>query len=527
MKHLSASVKVGILVVALILGAYAVWKLVGARPSGSKSIEVWAKLKDAAGLPLGSRVVIAGLEIGEIARLSIEGQYARVTMRIRDDVPLWDNAHLYKKASSLLGAFYLEIDPGMEKTTDANGQVVTHIRLEDGDEIKYVSEATSVDQVIRRIDQTLPRIDEAVVEFRDLAQDLRGLVNGEIKSIAKNVDSLVQKESARVSDILGKLDNALANIDRIAADVRKKTAPGGQVDDILANLEKASADASNLVTSAQKEVELTGAKVREKLDMVDEVINRTGSVVTKIDEDQGTLGRLVNDPTIADNIEDITEDAKGFLGTLFGMQTYVGLRSEYNIGAEALRSYITVELWTRPDKFYYIELERGPRGNYPDVTLDYDPSLGRFRQNVTIEDKVRFTFQFAKRIDWLTLRYGLKESTGGIGADAQWFDRRLKISADVFDATFDQLPRVKLTGAYQLWGYLYVLAGVDELLNEPDELLVEPVDGATVSGDDVPIVFDDFHFGRDYFFGAMLQFNDHDLAALLTVGGALLVGAID
>ncbi len=29
-------------------------------------------------------------------------------------------------------------------------------------------------------------------------------------------------------------------------------------------------------------------------------------------------------------------------------------------------------------------------------------------------------FQFAKRFGWLTLRYGLKESTGGIGADGDF-----------------------------------------------------------------------------------------------------------
>ena len=68
-----------------------------------------------------------------------------------------------------------------------------------------------------------------------------------------------------------------------------------------------------------------------------------------------------------------------------------------------------------------------------------------------IEDKIRFTFQFAKRFGWLTLRYGIKESTGGVGADVDvhWFNRNLRLSVDVFDATFDKFPRVKLTAAYR------------------------------------------------------------------------------
>ena len=90
-----------------------------------------------------------------------------------------------------------------------------------------------------------------------------------------------------------------------------------------------------------------------------------------------------------------------------------------------------------------------------------------------ISDSIRFTFQFAKRFDWLTLRYGIKESTGGIGADAD-FDvvepRPQALSVDAFDATFDRYPRVKIAAAYEVFRHLYVLGGVDELLNKPQTL---------------------------------------------------------
>jgi phospholipid/cholesterol/gamma-HCH transport system substrate-binding protein len=270
-------------------------------------------------------------------------------------------------------------------------------------------------------------------------------------------------------------------------------------------------------------VEQTGDAVRGKLDKLDGVIDPASSIAKKIDEDKGTLGRLVNDPAIADNVEAITEDAKGFLGTLFGLKAYVGLRSEFNMGSRLARHYVSVELHTRPDKFYLIELEKGPRGNYPEVTLTFDPSVdpNNWIKKTVIHDELRFTFQFAKRFNWLTLRYGIKESTGGIGADAdvRWFNRNLRLSADLFDATFDQLPRMKITAAMELFRHLYILGGVDELLNTPDELTI------VAGNSDVPIQFETFKFGRDYFLGGMLRFNDEDLAALLTVGGSALAGA--
>src|SRR5262249_18439481 len=121
---------------------------------------------------------------------------------------------------------------------------------------------------------------------------------------------------------------------------------------------------------------------------------------------------------------------------------------------------------------------------------------------------------------WMTLRYGIKESTGGVGMDIDqhWWGRHLRFSADVFDATFDTYPRVKLTLAYEIFRHVYVLGGIDEVLNDPEE---RPIVTGT-SG--VPKQFDTFRFGRDGFFGAMLRFNDEDLAALLTVGGSAIAG---
>ena len=139
-----------------------------------------------------------------------------------------------------------------------------------------------------------------------------------------------------------------------------------------------------------------------------------------------------------------------------------------------------------------------------------------------IEDTIRFTFQFAKRFGWLTLRYGIKESTGGVGADV---DQSLvqpqpRLSVDVFDATFDKYPRVKLDGGVR---------GVPPRLHarRRRRAAQHAADARRSSKgtSDVPVQFDTFRFGRDYFLGGMLRFNDEDLAALLTVGGSALAGA--
>lgn len=536
MKAVSAGVRVAILFVLLAGGVYVVWKNLGQNPAGADTQVLYANFRDASGLPKKSKVVVAGLPQGEVIALDVVGRYAKVTFRLSNAIAVWSNATVTKKATSLLGTNYLEIDPGGEIEVGPDGSKKTHTRLgpacadydsETDDkrdacrEIVRVVEATTPDQLMHRIQETIPNVDRVLDSVHDLSEDLRSIVNGPLKNMATRVDGLVQREANTVADIIHRADRSMQRIDQITADLRDISQDANpRVKQLLRNLDEASADAKDLVATAKDELEQTGEKLRDKLDKLDGVLDNTESITKKIDEDKGTLGRLVNDPAIADNVEQITEDAKGFLGTLFNLKAYVGLRSEYNIGAALSRHYISLELHTRPDKYYLIELERGPRGNYPDVTLTFDPTVdpNNWIRKSVISDTIRFTFQFAKRFGWLTARYGLKESTGGVGVDmdAAWWGRKLRISTDVFDATFDRFPRVKISAAYELFRHLYILGGVDELLNTPQTL---PIVKGT-SG--VPIQFDEFRFGRDYFVGGMLRFNDEDLAALLAVGGSAL-----
>jgi phospholipid/cholesterol/gamma-HCH transport system substrate-binding protein len=539
-KSVSAGVRVAILFLLVAIGGYLVWKNLGQNPAGADTQTLFARFRDASGLPKGSKVVVAGLPKGEVTGLEVEGRFAKVTFKISTDVEVWSSAVVIKKATSLLGENYLEIDPGQVEGQAADGSKRTYTRLgppcadygadapasDACRQVPNVVEATTPDQLLHRIEQTLPNVDRVLESVRDLSEDTRKIVNGPIASVANRVDGLVQKEAGTVQDVIERADRSMQKIEAITTDLRAITHDADpKITKLLDNLDAASADAKDLVGTAKDELKQTGDKLRQKLDKLDGVIDNTRSITAKIDDDKGTLGKLVNDPAIADNVEAITDDARGFLGTLFGLKAYVGLRSEYNFRAGLVRNYISVELHTRPDKYYLVELEKGPRGDYPEVSLTFDPSVdpNHWIRTAIIKDEVRFTFQFAKRFSWLTLRYGLKESTGGIGADADFdvWGGDLKLSADLFDATWDQYPRVKLAAAYELFRHVYILGGVDELLNKPASLPI-------IAGDTpVPIQFQEgsFVYGRDYFLGGMLRFNDEDLAALLAVGGSAIGAA--
>ena len=126
MKGISAGVRVAILFLLVAFGGYVVWKNLGQNAAGKDSYELIARFRDAAGLPKGSRVVIAGITQGDVTKLEVEGRYARITFRISGKIDVFSSGVVVKKASSLLGDNFLEIDPGEPKKQMPDGTTKTY-----------------------------------------------------------------------------------------------------------------------------------------------------------------------------------------------------------------------------------------------------------------------------------------------------------------------------------------------------------------------------------------------------------------
>jgi len=519
MKTGSAAVKVGLTAILMALLLFTGFRFVTKSVSSGRGYRVWALFRDATGLVDKSQVQIAGLNIGEITDRTLEGQYAKITIRIRGDVKLWSNASVFKKTASLLGQYYLEIDPGTPESPEPlTGRIVTNHLLKDGDQIKSVIEAVTTTDILVQVNETLPILRQILVDIQKITQ-------GPLREIADSVKSGVDRNSAAAEKLL-------KDLDRVALDVRGITG-GPANEDVkksISNIREITEGVKDLVGKGNNEVGATGEKIRNNLDKISSAIdnlNRTMSNVAdvsdKVKQGEGTVGRLLNDDAIANNVEQITEDVGGFVRSITRLQTLVGLRSEYNVMANTLKTYVAVQLQSRPDKYFLIELIDDPRGSRRvtrTFTTTDDPSKPQTvnSEQVTTGDGFRFSFQIAKRVFLLnarinlTGRFGIKESTGGIGGNAEfvlrpgagWF-RTLEIQADLFDFRSNTYPRLKVLAALEFFKHLWLVGGIDDALNDRG-----PGAGNIT--------------GRDYFFGAQLTFNDDDLRALLTIGGAALVG---
>ena len=489
------------------------------------SFRTYAKFRDGSRLASGSPVVIAGVRVGVITKLTVEGQLARIDMELQDGLGLPADSFATRRADSLFGDSYIEIIPDGGPAGGASGASGSgSLRLlESGEPIIHVVEGGSTDAVLRGIASALPRIDNALEVMHDTAIKGRKWVSGPVNDRLDRTDEWlaqgnIERPVATAGRAVARLDDATAR----AADAVASAVP--EVPRTLDRVDHAI-DGARIRMHNVKDSLVSGLHdTREGLDRLDPQIAQAGEVMAAIDEGhgddwRGTLGHLINDPELGNTLADVTEAGRDAVAGLNRFRTWLGLRVEYDVFSRQVRFYATAELNARNDKFYLIEVERGPLGSLPNDSLSDVVGSTSFERQQVIHYDPRFTAQFGKRLGMFSVRGGIKDSTFGLGGDALMLDGRLKLSADLY-GSFQPTPRLKIAAALAVFRSVYVHAGVDDALNKPGYLPI-------ITGNSgAPQVFNKVRYGRDYFFGTTLVFSDADIAVLIRLYGALLVALL-
>lgn len=483
------------------------------------SFTTCARFRDGSRIAVGSPVMIAGVRVGEVTRLTVEGTLARVDMRLQDGIRIPVDSWVTKKAYSPFGDSYIEIIP-----TGGDPGAKTAQRLRSGQCLDRVLEGTSTDRMLRAIDDVMPRVVRGLDRVHEVSLHGRKWALGTLED--RMVDAERWLDEGHIERPLAAADQALARLESgatAAADAVAGARP--QVDRTLDRVAGGVSTARTRIAELQVDLRDGMANVRSGMDGIDEPVDDFAELVAAVNEGRGddykgTLGRLINDPSLADTLEEGTDSVRSGTSGFSRFKSWLGLRVEWNVFASKPRFFVTAEVRARTDKFYLVELERGPLGDFPDDTISDATGVPDYYRHQVIRDGIRYTLQFGKTFgNWFQVRGGIKESTFGFGADMLLREGRLKFSADMY-GSYRYTPRIKLAGALAVFRSIYIIAGIDDVLNEPRYLSIQK--GNT----DVPIQFDQIRYGRDYFLGAELHFDDADLSTLLRVYGALLVGLL-
>jgi phospholipid/cholesterol/gamma-HCH transport system substrate-binding protein len=478
--------KVGLFVVLTGAATFGIYRFVSHEVAGGGGYVVHAYIHDATGLAERSRVTIAGIPVGALDKISLEKGQARLNVKVGGDVVLYDNATLGKKSTSLLGESVIVLTPG---TPD-------HRQLHDGDEIHIiVSETTPA--------ELMDEVKEIADSVKAVAQQLAASIGTEqggqnIKLILQNLADATDALNKTIRENREVIKETLINVEQITRTANPELAK------ILENVRVITQDVRELTAQVGENGAAQKGELRDTFERLDRsskslesALEHIDSVTGRIDRGEGTVGKLTKDDALVNEVQGVAEGINDYVQNINRLQTIVGLRSDYNFLENTIKSYVSLRLQPREDKYYEIELINDPRGytsitdTSTDTTNPLQPSHYR-TITTTTTDSFRFSLQFARRLGPFTGRFGIKESTGGIGLDLHLLQDRFEIVNDLFGFGEEVQPRYRVFVAYEFIHRLWLLGGVDHTFQ--------------------PSL-------RDYFLGLMLRFNDEDLKTILPFSG--------
>ena len=112
MRETWNAARVGLMVALGLVVTFAVYRYVDERSTTESGYGVYAYFDDVQGLVAKSRVLVAGIPVGYISSIRLDGDRARVDLRIEGEIILYDDASVTMRSLSLLGERVLVIRPG-------------------------------------------------------------------------------------------------------------------------------------------------------------------------------------------------------------------------------------------------------------------------------------------------------------------------------------------------------------------------------------------------------------------------------
>jgi phospholipid/cholesterol/gamma-HCH transport system substrate-binding protein len=483
MKETYNAAKVGLLVLVVLAASIAVYRFVDEGAQGDEGYRVYAIFDDVQGLVEKSRVLIAGIPVGVIEKISLQGERARVDLRIDGKVKLYKNGTVTQKSASLLGEMLLVIKPGGPPAPP----------LKSGEQIAAESKGSGTDEIMKTVGEIAESVKSVTTQLeRAFGTDTAGQ---QMSESLKNLNEAIEAVNRTIQANEAVVSNTLANVEDITDDARPKIERIlTHIEGISSELDRALGANADGLNKGLSRVDDTVAAIQRASHDLEGSMKDIKQITERTARGEGTIGRLTQDEKLINEVEGVVEGISDVVGPISRLQTIVRLRSEYNFLANTFKNYVGLRLQPREDRYYSFELINDPRGRTSFTQRQVRTSPPRegepeFYQETVAEtrDAFRFTLQFAKRIHFATFRFGILESTGGLGLDLHLLNDHLEINSDAFAIGEQQYARLRVSLAYEVLQRMWIVGGVDDVLND----------------------------SRDFFLGAQLRFNDEDLKSIL------------
>ncbi|MGK5553511.1 MCE family protein [Actinomadura kijaniata] len=288
-------VPIALIAFTVIIVALVVSMNLGNLPFLTGDVTHTASFAEAAGLKQGEEVRIAGVKVGKVKKLELDGAKVKVTFVVNDEVRLGELTRAEIKIKTVLGAHYLSLDPRgggrlskpipLERTTTPFEVVpaISELSQRVG-RIDYKQVAKSFDVLsetfqnspdeiraslkgLRRLSETIASRDEELHQLAGRAKDVSQLLadrNQDFTRLINDGDAVLRAVQARRAVIHQLLINTVRLSQQVNALIRENE---GQLRPMLQQLQKVNQVLLRNQQNLDRTLELFAPYVRQFTDV--------------------------------------------------------------------------------------------------------------------------------------------------------------------------------------------------------------------------------------------------------------------
>ncbi len=452
--------KIGLLVV-LALGALG-WLSAksgsfGLGQNGTPVREITAIFTDVNGINEGSKVKMAGVDIGQVDAVQLQSNGTAVLrLSVRRNVALPADVTAQISTNGLIGERFVALVPGPAGALGQAGSLAeSQTMIPSAGTADVQAIGTDFAQVANDLKEMTTTL-RTVLGTPENAEKLQQIIDG-LASFSGNIGGSNQ--------LMQNLEVTAANFAKISNDLAQGKGTLGQL--ISGGTGDGTAGGTDLAGAmgSLNDIGLAAKEIRD--------------VMAKINEGQGTLGKLVNDPETAQKLNDTLDSFGALSQRIEQIRTEVAFEGNTYTNEAAGGGEFSLTLAPRPTRFYQLGVSAdGFASQAGNVNDRANPYFGR-----DFGKETKYTAQFGHVFENaagsgqdVALRVGLKNSTGGLGVDTfsqlPVVGNKVKLSADLYDiggthTPGSDSPRLDLTARTDIIGKtVYGVVGYDNVLNQ-------------------------------------------------------------
>ncbi|MEK7275159.1 MAG: MlaD family protein [Candidatus Desantisbacteria bacterium] len=283
--------KIGIVFATAIIIAGIMITLAGGRSFYRQGYQLKVHFDYVSGLDVGAPVRLAGMEIGEVRDLQLIDNQIEAVIWVESSARIHSDAKVTINSLGIVGEKYIEITLGEKGILLKNGDSIAGENPVNVEEVLVRGE-----RVVKMLDYQVKFLEKVMFNGQTTWEEVSGIIHN-LSEIAKDTNDLIKNNKQDISSSIRSFNKLSTTLEKTVGENRE------ELQNVTGELKKATKNLNTAVLNTDK-------GITKCLTEFSSAASNFSNICKKIDEGNGSLGRIIKDKKIADDLTETANNLK-------------------------------------------------------------------------------------------------------------------------------------------------------------------------------------------------------------------------